>query len=92
MVGISTLTEKAGQRAAEMLQNLFPGVTIKLNHDKVATDKLKNLVSSADYFIFCNKSAAHQSYFAVKAINKDIIYCEGKGSSSIIRALVEHIN
>jgi hypothetical protein len=92
LIGISTLTEKAGQRAAEMLQSLFPGVEIKLNHDKVATDKLKNLASSADYFIFCNKSAAHQSYYAVKAINKDIIYCDGKGSSSIIRALTDAIN
>lgn len=92
LIGISTLTEKAGQRAAEMLQSLFPGVVIKLNHDKVATDKLKNLASSADYFIFCNKSAAHQSYYAVKAINKDIIYCDGKGSSSIIRALTDFIN
>jgi len=92
LIGISTLTEKAGQRAAEMLQSLFPGVVVKLNHDKVATDKLKNLASSADYFIFCNKSAAHQSYYAVKAINKDIIYCDGKGSSSIIRALTDFIN
>lgn len=89
LIGISTLTEKAGQRAAEMLRDLFPGVVIKLNHDKVATDKLKNLASSADYFVFCNKSAAHQSYYAVKAINKDIIYCNGKGSSSIIRAVLE---
>ena len=92
LIGISTLTEKAGQRAAEMLHSLFPGVVIKLNHDKVATDKLKNLASTADYFIFCNKSAAHQSYYAVKAINKDIIYCDGKGSSSIIRALTDFIN
>ncbi|MBA6295974.1 protein DpdD [Colwellia sp. MB02u-9] len=92
LIGISTLTEKAGQRAAEILQSLFPGVAVKLNHDKVATDKLKNLASSADYFIFCNKSAAHQSYYAVKAINKDIIYCDGKGSSSIIRSLTDFIN
>ncbi|ALO34576.1 hypothetical protein CMT41_07495 [Colwellia sp. MT41] len=92
LIGISTLTEKAGQRAAEMLQSLFPGVVVKLNHDKVATDKLKNLASSADYFIFCNKSAAHQSYYAVKAINKDIIYCDGKGSSSILRAMLDKLN
>jgi hypothetical protein len=91
LIGISTLTEKAGQRAAEMLRSLFPGVDVKLNHDKVATDKLKNLASSADYFIFCNKSAAHQSYYAVKAINKDIIYCDGKGSSSIIRAMIDFL-
>jgi len=91
LIGISTLTEKAGQRAAEMLKSLFPGVEIKLNHDKVATDKLKNLASSADYFIFCNKSAAHQSYYAVKAINKDIIYCDGKGSSSILRAMIKSL-
>ncbi|AOW76236.1 hypothetical protein A3Q34_04810 [Colwellia sp. PAMC 20917] len=92
LIGISTLTEKAGQRAGEILQSLFPGVVVKLNHDKVATDKLKNLASTADYFIFCNKSAAHQSYYAVKAINKDIIYCDGKGSSSIMRSLLDYLN
>lgn len=88
-VGISTLTEKAGQRAASILEELFPGIKIILNHDKVATEQLKHLAKTADFFIFCNKSAAHQAYYAVKEINKEIIYPEGKGSSSIIRALVE---
>jgi hypothetical protein len=87
-IGISTLTEKAGKRAAEILRTLFPSVDVILNHDKVATDKLKSLVKTADYFVFCNKSAAHQSYYAVKDINKNIIYPDGKGSSSIVRALI----
>ncbi|MCF4010630.1 protein DpdD [Rheinheimera sp. UJ63] len=90
-IGISTLTEKAGKRAAEILKALFPAVEVILNHDKVATDKLKNLVKTADYFVFCNKSAAHQSYYAVKDINKNIIYPDGKGSSSIVRALISNL-
>lgn len=90
-VGISTLTETAGKRAVEILEGLFPGIVIKLNHDKVATDKLKHLAKTADYFIFCNKSAAHQSYYSVKDITKDIIYPAGKGSSSIVRALIGRV-
>lgn len=85
-VGISTLTEKAGIRAAEILKSQFEGIEVFLNNDKVATDKLTNLAKSADYFIFCNKSAAHQAYYAIKGISKDIIYVDGKGSSSIVRA------
>ena len=87
-VGISTLTEKAGLRAAEILKSQFEGIEVILNHDKVATDKLTNLAKTADYFIFCNKSAAHQAYYAVKGITKDIIYVEGKGTSSIVRAFL----
>ena len=87
-VGISTLTEKAGLRAAEILKSQFKGIEVILNHDKVATDKLTNLAKTADYFIFCNRSAAHQAYYAVKGINKDIIYVDGKGTSSIVRAFL----
>ena len=91
-VGISTLTEKAGLRASEILKSQFDGIEVVLNHDKVATDKLTNLVKTADYFIFCNKSSAHQSYYAIKNITKDIIYVDGKGASSIVRALLSRIN
>lgn len=90
-IGISTLTEKAGKRAAEILNTLFPSVEVILNHDKVATDTLRSLVKTADYFVFCNKSAAHQSYYAIKDINKNIIYPDGKGSSSIVRALIANL-
>ncbi|WP_371196073.1 protein DpdD [Glaciecola sp. SC05] len=90
-VAISTLTEKAGIRAAEILRSQFEGVEFILNHDKVATDKLTNLAKTSDYFIFCNKSAAHQAYYAVKDITKNIIYVDGKGSSSIVRAFLKGI-
>ncbi len=90
-VAISTLTEKAGLRAAEILKIQFEGIEVILNHDKVATDKLTNLAKTADYFIFCNKSAAHQAYYAVKDITKKIIYVDGKGTSSIVRAFIEQI-
>ena len=88
-LGIYTLTEKAGNRASEILISMYPGLEIETNSDKVATDALRHLVKKSDYFIFCNKSAAHQAYFAVKAISKDIIYCDGKGSSSIVRSLLD---
>ena len=90
-IAISTLTEKAGLRAAEILKTQFEGIEVILNHDKVATDKLTNLAKTADYFIFCNKSAAHQAYYAVKDITKYIIYVDGKGTSSIVRAFIEQI-
>ena len=90
-LGIYTLTEKAGSRASEILTLMYPGIEIETNSDKVATDALKHLAKKSDYFIFCNKSAAHQAYYAVKAISKDIIYCDGKGSSSIVKMIKDII-
>jgi hypothetical protein len=91
-LAIYTLTEGAGRRAQKILMNYFPGLQIKLNHDKTATDALLNLAETADYFIFASRSAAHQAFYALTDKRKDLIYPQGKGSSSIVRIFDEFIN
>ncbi|PKH08199.1 hypothetical protein CXF93_05870 [Moritella sp. Urea-trap-13] len=61
------------------MEILYLEVTIKFNHDTVVTPFLKHLAKISDYFLFCNKSAAHQAYCGLKSINKDILYPDGKG-------------
>jgi hypothetical protein len=90
-LAIYTLTEGAGRRAKKILMNYFPGLQIKLNHDKTATDALLNLAETADYFIFASRSAAHQAFYALTNKRKDLIYPQGKGSSSIIRAMIDSL-
>ena len=68
-----------------MLENLFPGLIVEVNHDHVATDALITLAQKAEYFIFAAKSAKHQAFFPVKRIREDLIYPKGKGASSIVR-------
>jgi len=88
-LGIYTLTEGAGRRAKNVLAELFPGLNVELNHDKVATSALDNLAKTADYFVFTDKSAAHQAYYRVKDLRgDDLLYPSGKGSSSIITKFI----
>jgi hypothetical protein len=87
-LAIYTLTEGAGRRAKTILAQLFPELDIRVNHDKSATDTLINLASTADYFIFASKSAAHQAFYPVTKKRSDILYPDGKGSSSIVGAFI----
>lgn len=91
-LAIYSLTEGAARRAKDMLESLFGGLLIYLNHDHVATSALENLAKKAEYFIFAAKSAKHQAFYAVKKIRTDIIYPEGKGAMSIVRAFVATVN
>jgi len=87
-LAIYTLTETAGRRAKSIFSQLFPELDVQLNHDHSATSALLNLASTADYFIFSSKSAAHQAFYPVTKKRNDILYPDGKGSSSIVRTFV----
>lgn len=85
-LAIYSLTESAARRASTILQTMYPGLEVKTNSDKSATEALTTLIKSSDYFIFAARSAAHQAFYPLTSARKDIIYPEGKGSSSMIRA------
>ncbi|EJC6828441.1 TPA: hypothetical protein NKQ52_004683 [Vibrio parahaemolyticus] len=91
-VGIYSLTESALQRSVEIIQVYCPNIIIKTNSDKGNTSALENFAKTSDIILFCNKSAAHQAYFAIKNVTKDIVYVDGKGASSIVRAFLETIS
>lgn len=90
-VAIYTLTQGAARRARRMIEDLFQGIRVDVNHDHTATDKLVNLAKQVDYFIFTTASATHQALYAVTPHRRDLIYPEGKGASSIINAFVSHV-
>ncbi|GAA5213745.1 protein DpdD [Corallincola platygyrae] len=89
---IYSLTEGAARRAAQAIGGMFSQLTIDLNHDHVATASLQNLAGKADYFIFAWGSSKHQAFNAVTKIRRDLIYPQGKGSSSIVNAFLEAIS
>lgn len=90
-VAIYTLTEGAARRARGMIEALFQGIKVDVNHDHTATDKLVNLAKQADYFIFAASSAKHQALYAVTPYRRDLIYPEGKGAGSILNAFITRV-
>ena len=93
LIGIYTLTEGAGHRAKEILQALYPKSVVEVNNDPVSTDRLISLAKSADVFVFAWKSSKHQAFYCVKQARQgqDIIMPDGKGSASILSAVMEKI-
>ncbi|TCL89547.1 hypothetical protein C8J38_11238 [Rhizobium sp. PP-WC-2G-219] len=92
-IGIYTLVEAAGVRAKAELEMMFPGLTVSVNGDLVATDRLTNLATSADYFVFAWRSSSHAAYYCIKDAMKgrDLILPQGKGTASILRAVIEAV-
>jgi len=92
-VGIYTLTESAGRHAAAALKQMFPGIDVRLNNDKVSTGPLVSLARECDHLIVVADSSKHAATDALKANRpKDaspVTYAAGKGSSSIIAALLK---
>ena len=91
-MAVYTLTEGAGRRAKAVLEGLFKGLIVETNNDHVATSSLTNLAKKADYFIFSANSSKHQAFYPVSKIRSDLIYPQGKGSSSIIDAFMSKIS
>lgn len=90
-VGIYSLTEQAAIRAKQLLDKLFPGVVVEVNHDHAATPALENLARSSDLFVFAWRSSKHQAYYCVKKIVQEdrLLLPLGKGSSSIVNCVLE---
>ncbi len=91
-IGIYTLTESAGQRAAALLADLCSSVDVELNADHECTKRLIALARNADIFVFAWKSSKHQAYYCVKdhrSIDRPLVQPLGKGSSSILRAIID---
>ncbi|MEZ8202519.1 protein DpdD [Vibrio splendidus] len=91
-VGLYSLSESTLSRAKDVIEKYCPNVAITLNSDKTNTAALSNMVKKSDKVFFCDRSAAHQAYYAIKAISKDIVYVGGKGSSSIVRAFLDEVS
>ncbi|MCT8862419.1 protein DpdD [Shewanella xiamenensis] len=90
-LAIYSLTEGATRRAKVMLEARYAGLHVEVNHDHSATSKLLNLAKKADYFLFVAASAKHQAFYPVSEIRNDLIYTQGKGTTSIIRAFISKL-
>jgi len=87
------LAEAAGARAQTALEAMFPGASVVVNSDLVCTDQLTALAEGADIFVFAWKSASHQALYCIKNATMKVepAYALGKGTASIVRAVLDQV-
>jgi hypothetical protein len=95
MIAIYTLTDPAATRAADFLTSNFDDVVVEVSNDHVASDRLRTLARAADVFVVATRSAKHAATTFIEAQRppgRPIVYADGKGSASLIRALFSYIS
>lgn len=93
-VGVYTLTERAGKRLAQILDERAPGVRVYLSHEKVGSDSLRRLAQTADVFIVATASAKHAATGFIDAHRpRDLptLRPVGKGTASMVRSLYDYL-
>jgi hypothetical protein len=89
-VALYSLELGALQRAKQVLESAIPGLEVQVTDDKVSNDALVATAKSADLFVVAHRSAKHAATDAIRAArSSNLVYAEGKGSSSLIRAVFE---
>jgi len=92
-VGIYSLTERAARRAKQLVERLFNPARVETNADKVGTSSLRSLAKEADILVVVTRSAKHAATEVIQQVRSSdlpTLYPNGKGSSSILRALLEY--
>jgi hypothetical protein len=89
-VALYSLDPGSLQRAKQVLELTIPGLKVRVTDDKVSTDGLVAASRSADLFVVAHRSATHAATDAIRATRSgDLVYADGKGSSSLVRAVLE---
>lgn len=90
-IGIYTLSESTGLHTKRLLQSIY-NVEVEVNSDPVATDSLAALATSSDIFVFSWKAAKHQAFNCVQenlGKNTKLVYPAGKGTTSVMRSILD---
>jgi hypothetical protein len=94
-IAIYTLTDAAAARAVEFLTRNFDDVAVEVSNDHVASDRLRALARAADIFVVATRSAKHAATTFIEAQRppgRPTLYAAGKGSASLLRALLSYIS
>lgn len=94
MVAIYTLSERVSGRAKAMLEDLYPGVDVRINSDHVGTANLKNLAREADIFVVNTASAKHAATNFISANRKAsavTLFHNSRGVQSLLALIEQHL-
>ena len=92
-LGIYTLTESAGRRVKQFLEEQCPDLTVHLRHDKAGSPELHRVAERADYFLVVTRSATHAATDVIEqhVPAERLIRPQGKGESSMLRDLATYV-
>jgi len=92
-IAIYSLTESSSRQAKTALEEISADVTVDINSDFGGTTRLKALAENADVFVISWLSATHAATDFIRQWRGDrqLVYAQGKGFSSILRAVEEAI-
>jgi hypothetical protein len=94
-IAIYTLADAAAARAGEFLTRNFDDVAVEVSNDHVASDRLRALARAADIFVVATRSAKHAATTFIEAQRppgRPTLYAAGKGSASLLRAVLSYIS
>lgn len=93
VIGIYSLTSGVGERVKTILEIEAPDADVRLSSEYVGGPELKSLAQAARVMVVCTRSAKHAATNFIEANltqGCELIRPDGKGSSSIVRALAKH--
>lgn len=93
-VAIHSLTESSCRQAKAALEDIAPGVTVEINSDHGGSGRLRALVENSDIFVITWLSAKHAATDFIREHRggRILLYSQGKGFSSILRAIENHLS
>lgn len=92
-IAIYSLTESSSRQAKAALEQITSAVIVDTNADHGGTARLRALAENSDLFVIVWQSAKHAATDFIRGHRGDrpLIYAKGKGFSSILRAIEEHL-
>lgn len=92
-IAIYSLSENASRQAKTVIEATSPTTTVDLSADHGGSVRLKALAEGADLFVIAWLSAKHAAtdYIREHRGDRPIAYAQGKGFSSLVRAVEDHL-
>jgi len=92
-IAIYSLTETSSRQAKAAIEEAAPNAVVDCNADHGGTPRLRALAENADLFVMTWLSAKHAATDFIREHRGDrpLLYAQGRGFSSILRAIDEHL-
>lgn len=92
-IAIYTLTESSSRQAKSAIEQAVPSAKVDCSADHGGTARLRALAENADLFVMTSLSAKHAATEFIREHRGDrpLLYAQGRGFSSILRAIEDHV-
>lgn len=92
-IALYSLTESSSRQAKAALEEITPFVVVDTNADHGGSARLRALAENSDLFVMTWLSAKHAATDFIREHrgSRTLLYSQGKGFSSILRAIENHL-